>query len=67
MLVLFHFPLKSDFDGYLPDVAGLNMVTMLFENFAKKLFIYRTVDSSSTRMSGAAGGYQCSDDNDGDE
>ena len=33
----------------------------------KEIDIYRTVDSSSTRMSGAAGGYQCSDDNDGDE
>ena len=25
------------------------------------------MDSSSTRMSGAAGGYQCSDDNDNDD
>ena len=37
VLVLFHFPLRFDFDGYLPDVAGLNIATMLFENFAKKL------------------------------
>ena len=47
-------------------VAGLNIVTMLFETFAKIFFFCRTVDSSSTRMSGAAGGYQCRDDNDGD-
>ena len=38
VLVLFQFPLRFDFDGYLPNVAGLNIVTMLFENFAKKLF-----------------------------
>ena len=64
VLVLFHFPLKSDFDGYLPDMAGLNTVTIW--KLCKEIDIYRTVDSSSTRMSGAAGGYQCSDDNDGD-
>ena len=38
VLVLFPFSLRFDFDGYLPNVAGLNIVTMLFENFAKKLF-----------------------------